>query len=63
MISTQDWDDTQRLWDYHQMGMHFILVSPRSLSRRSIMCGECMEGFTLADYPRGDPPLCVISGR
>ncbi|MFF9853825.1 YdcF family protein [Streptomyces litmocidini] len=59
MISTQDWDDTQRLWDYHQMGH-----TPRPCS---VAIGLGSHDLGVADtavdlYRRGMAPLLVFTG-
>ncbi|MFB6840587.1 YdcF family protein [Streptomyces sp. NPDC056361] len=59
MISTQDWTDTQRLWDYHQMGH-----TPRPCS---VAIGLGSHDLGVADaavdlYRRGMAPLLVFTG-
>ncbi|MGW6968032.1 YdcF family protein [Streptomyces zaomyceticus] len=59
MISTQDWADTQRLWDYHQMGH-----TPRPCS---VAIGLGSHDLGVADaavdlYKRGMAPLIVFTG-
>ncbi|MBX9423815.1 YdcF family protein [Streptomyces lateritius] len=59
MISTQDCDDTQRLWDYHQMGH-----TPRPCS---VAIGLGSHDLGVADaaadlYKRGMTPLLVFTG-
>ena len=59
MISTQDWADTQRLWDYHQMGH-----TPRPCS---VAVGLGSHDLGVADaavdlYKRGMAPLLVFTG-
>ncbi|MFE5912650.1 YdcF family protein [Streptomyces wedmorensis] len=59
MISTQDWADTQRLWDYHQMGH-----TPRPCS---VAIGLGSHDLGVADtaadlYRRGMAPLLVFTG-
>ncbi|MFC9390432.1 YdcF family protein [Streptomyces venezuelae] len=59
MISTQDWADTQRLWDYHQMGH-----TPRPCS---VAIGLGSHDLGVADtavdlYKRGMAPLLVFTG-
>ncbi|MEV7565184.1 YdcF family protein [Streptomyces tanashiensis] len=59
MISTQDWADTQRLWDYHQMGH-----TPRACS---VAIGLGSHDLGVADaavdlYKRGMAPLLVFTG-
>lgn len=59
MISTQDWADTQRLWDYHQMGH-----TPRPCS---VAIGLGSHDLGVADaaanlYERGMAPLLVFTG-
>ncbi|MFJ8665149.1 YdcF family protein [Streptomyces sp. NPDC093600] len=59
MISTQDWADTQRLWDYHQMGH-----TPRPCS---VAIGLGSHDLGVADaaanlYKRGMTPLLVFTG-
>ncbi len=59
MISTQNWADTRRLWDYHQMGH-----TPRPCSV-GIGLGSHDLGVadTAADlYERGMAPLIVFTG-
>ncbi|MEV5017256.1 YdcF family protein [Streptomyces sp. NPDC053780] len=59
MISTQNWADTRRLWDYHQMGH-----TPRPCS---VAIGLGSHDLGVADtaaelYERGMAPLIVFSG-
>ncbi|MEV4942213.1 YdcF family protein [Streptomyces zaomyceticus] len=59
MISTRDWADTQRLWDYHQMGH-----TPRPCS---VAIGLGSHDLGVADaavdlYKRGMAPLLVFTG-
>ncbi|MYX34155.1 MULTISPECIES: YdcF family protein [unclassified Streptomyces] len=59
MISTQDWADTRRLWDYHQMGH-----TPRPCS---VALGLGSHDLGVADtavdlYKRGMAPLLVFTG-
>ncbi|CAM5374247.1 YdcF family protein [Streptomyces tanashiensis] len=59
MISTQDWADTQLLWDYHQMGH-----TPRPCS---VAIGLGSHDLGVADaavdlYRRGMAPLLVFTG-
>ncbi|MFF5922967.1 YdcF family protein [Streptomyces flavochromogenes] len=59
MISTQDWADTQRLWDYHQMGH-----TPRPCS---VAIGLGSHDLGVADaavdlYRRGMAPLLLFTG-
>ncbi|MFD3455425.1 YdcF family protein [Streptomyces sp. NPDC058691] len=59
MISTQDWSDTRRLWDYHQMGH-----TPRPCS---VAIGLGSHDLGVADtavnlYKRGMAPLLVFTG-
>lgn len=59
MISAQDWADTQRLWDYHQMGH-----APRPCS---VAIGLGSHDLGVADtavdlYERGMAPLLVFTG-
>ncbi|WP_017236153.1 YdcF family protein [Streptomyces sp. SS] len=59
MISTQDWADTQRLWDYHQMG--------HTLRPCSVAIGLGSHDLGVADtaadlYRRGMAPLLVFTG-
>ncbi|MEU7122908.1 YdcF family protein [Streptomyces zaomyceticus] len=59
MISTQDWADTQRLWDYHHMGH-----TPRPCS---VAIGLGSHDLGVADaavdlYKRGMAPLIVFTG-
>ncbi|GHG29651.1 YdcF family protein [Streptomyces zaomyceticus] len=59
MISTQDWADTQRLWDYHQMGH-----TPRPCS---VAIGLGSHDLGVADaavdlYKRGMAPLIMFTG-
>ncbi|APE23024.1 YdcF family protein [Streptomyces venezuelae] len=59
MISTQDWADAQRLWDYHQMGH-----TPRACS---VAIGLGSHDLGVADvavdlYKRGMAPLLVFTG-
>jgi uncharacterized SAM-binding protein YcdF (DUF218 family) len=59
VISTQDWADTQRLWDYHQMGH-----TPRPCS---VAIGLGSHDLGVADtavdlYRRGMAPLLVFTG-
>ncbi|CUM39534.1 YdcF family protein [Streptomyces gardneri] len=59
MISTQDWADTQRLWDYHQMGH-----TPRPCS---VAIGLGSHDLGVADaavdlYKRGMAPILVFTG-
>ncbi|CAM5284652.1 MULTISPECIES: YdcF family protein [Streptomyces] len=59
MISTQNWADTRRLWDYHQMGH-----APRPCS---VAIGLGSHDLGVADtaadlYERGMVPLIVFTG-
>ncbi|MGI5482997.1 YdcF family protein [Streptomyces lavendofoliae] len=59
MISAQDWADTRRLWDYHQMGH---VVRPCSVA-----IGLGSHDLAVADtavelYRRGLAPLLVFTG-
>lgn len=59
MISSQDWADTQRLWDYHQMGH-----TPRPCS---VAIGLGSHDLGVADtavdlYRRDMAPLLVFTG-
>lgn len=59
MISTQDWADTQCLWDYHQMG--------HALRPCSVAIGLGSHDLGVADtavelYRHGLAPLLVFSG-
>ncbi|GAB2831842.1 YdcF family protein [Streptomyces pratens] len=59
MISTQDWADTRRLWEYHQMG--------HSLRPCSVAIGLGSHDLGVADtavdlYRRGMAPLLVFTG-
>ncbi|MEU5985073.1 YdcF family protein [Streptomyces sp. NPDC047434] len=59
MISAQDWADTQRLWDYHQMGH-----TPQPCS---VAIGLGSHDLGVADtavdlYKRGLAPLLVFTG-
>ncbi|MFF3251231.1 YdcF family protein [Actinacidiphila glaucinigra] len=59
MISAQDWADTRRLWDYHQMGH-----TPRPCS---VAVGLGSHDLSVADtavdlYKRGMAPLLVFTG-
>ncbi|MGW2058320.1 YdcF family protein [Streptomyces sp. NPDC001840] len=59
MISTQDWADTRRLWDYHQMGH-----TPRPCS---VAIGLGSHDLGVADtavdlYKHGMAPLLVFTG-
>lgn len=59
MISAQDWADTQRLWDYHQMGH-----TPRPCS---VAIGLGSHDLGVADtavdlYRHGMAPLLVFTG-
>ncbi|MGW0597210.1 YdcF family protein [Streptomyces sp. NPDC002776] len=59
MISTQDWADARRVWDYHQMGH-----SPRPCS---VAIGLGSHDLGVADtavdlYKRGMAPLLVFTG-
>ncbi|MFE0372973.1 YdcF family protein [Streptomyces tendae] len=59
MISTQNWADTRRLWEYHQMGH-----TPRSCS---VAIGLGSHDLGVADtaaelYERGMAPLIVFTG-
>ncbi|MCW8116849.1 MULTISPECIES: YdcF family protein [Streptomyces violaceoruber group] len=59
MISTQNWADTRRLWDYHQMGH-----TPRPCS---VAIGLGSHDLGVADtaadlYERGMTPLIVFTG-
>ncbi|MCO4695218.1 YdcF family protein [Streptomyces sp. RO-S4] len=59
MISTQDWADARRVWDYHQMGH-----APR---RCSVAIGLGSHDLGVADtavdlYKRGLAPLLVFTG-
>ncbi|MFF0694386.1 YdcF family protein [Streptomyces tendae] len=59
MISTQNWADTRRLWDYHQMG-----YAPRPCS---VAIGLGSHDLGVADtaadlYERGMVPLIVFTG-
>ncbi|GAB3175696.1 YdcF family protein [Streptomyces incanus] len=59
MISTQDWADARRLWEYHQMG--------HSLRPCSVAIGLGSHDLGVADtavdlYKRGMAPLLVFTG-
>ncbi|MGR4882128.1 YdcF family protein [Streptomyces sp. LARHCF249] len=59
MITTQDWSDTRRLWEYHQMGHE-----PRPCS---VAIGLGSHDLGVADaavdlYRRGMAPVLVFSG-
>ncbi|WP_030898249.1 YdcF family protein [Streptomyces sp. NRRL S-474] len=59
MISTQDWADARRVWDYHQMGH-----SPRPCS---VAIGLGSHDLGVADtavdlYKRGMAPLLLFTG-
>ncbi|MFB7290719.1 YdcF family protein [Actinacidiphila glaucinigra] len=59
MISTQDWADTRRLWDYHQMG--------HTLRPCSVAIGLGSHDLGVADtavdlYKRGMTPLLLFTG-
>ncbi|WP_108987217.1 YdcF family protein [Streptomyces coelicoflavus] len=59
MISTQNWADTRRLWEYHQMGR-----TPRPCS---VAIGLGSHDLGVADtaaelYERGMAPLIVFTG-
>lgn len=59
MISTQDWADVRRVWDYHQMGH-----SPRPCS---VAIGLGSHDLGVADtavdlYKRGMTPLLLFTG-
>ncbi|GAA2541495.1 MULTISPECIES: YdcF family protein [Streptomyces] len=59
MISTQDWADARRVWDYHQMGH-----APRPCS---VAIGLGSHDLGVADtavdlYKRGMAPLLVFTG-
>ncbi|MFF3943482.1 YdcF family protein [Streptomyces sp. NPDC001902] len=59
MISAQDWADTRRLWDYHQMGH-----TPRPCS---VAVGLGSHDLSVADtavdlYKHGMAPLLVFTG-
>ncbi|MFF8832300.1 YdcF family protein [Streptomyces sp. NPDC015131] len=59
MISAQDWADTRRLWDYHQMG--------HALRPCSVAIGLGSHDLGVADtavelYRRGLAPLLVFTG-
>lgn len=59
MISTQNWADTRRLWNYHQMGH-----TPRPCS---VAIGLGSHDLSVADtaadlYERGMAPLIVFTG-
>ncbi|MEV5363663.1 YdcF family protein [Streptomyces cellulosae] len=59
MISTQDWADARRVWDYHQMGH-----TPRPCS---VAIGLGSHDLGVADtavdlYKRGMAPLLVFTG-
>lgn len=59
MITAQDWADTRRLWDYHQMGH-----APRPCS---VAIGLGSHDLGVADtavdlYKRGMAPLLVFTG-
>ncbi|MFF3250102.1 YdcF family protein [Actinacidiphila glaucinigra] len=59
MISAQDWAETRRLWDYHQMGH-----TPRPCS---VAVGLGSHDLSVADtavdlYKRGMAPLLVFTG-
>ncbi|MEU5092404.1 YdcF family protein [Streptomyces sp. NPDC021356] len=59
MISSQDWADTRRLWDYHQMG--------HSVRPCSVAIGLGSHDLGVADtaadlYRRGMAPLLVFTG-
>lgn len=59
MISTQDWADARRVWEYHQMGH-----SPRPCS---VAIGLGSHDLGMADtavdlYKRGMAPLLLFTG-
>ncbi|MFC8874460.1 YdcF family protein [Streptomyces ardesiacus] len=59
MISTQNWADTRRLWEYHQMG--------HTLRPCSVAIGLGSHDLGVADtaaelYERGMAPLIVFTG-
>ncbi|MFB7598802.1 YdcF family protein [Streptomyces sp. NPDC056160] len=59
MISSQDWADTRRLWEYHQMG--------HSVRPCSVAIGLGSHDLGVADtaadlYRRGMAPLLVFTG-
>ncbi|WP_369272179.1 YdcF family protein [Streptomyces sp. R11] len=59
MISTQDWADARRIWDYHQMG--------HPLRPCSVAIGLGSHDLGVADtavelYQRGMAPLLVFTG-
>ncbi|MBJ6645023.1 YdcF family protein [Streptomyces sp. BSE7-9] len=59
MISTQDWADARRVWDYHQMG--------HALRPCSVAIGLGSHDLGVADtavdlYKRGLAPLLVFTG-
>ncbi|MFC8270422.1 YdcF family protein [Streptomyces cinereoruber] len=59
MISTQDWADTQRLWDYHQMG-HTTRPCSVAIGLGSHDLGVADAAVDL--YKRGMAPLLVFTG-
>ncbi|KMO97999.1 YdcF family protein [Streptomyces roseus] len=59
MISTQDWADTRRLWEYHQMG-HALRPCSVALGLGSHDLGVADTAVDL--YRTGMAPLLVFSG-
>ncbi|MGW2081967.1 YdcF family protein [Streptomyces sp. NPDC001939] len=59
MISTQAWADTQRLWDYHQMG-HSVRPCSVAIGLGSHDLGVADTAVAL--YKRGIAPLLVFTG-
>ncbi|MGW8685803.1 YdcF family protein [Streptomyces sp. NPDC055817] len=59
MISTQAWADTQRLWDYHQMG-HTVRPCSVAIGLGSHDLGVADTAVAL--YKRGMAPLLVFTG-
>ncbi|MEU9977959.1 YdcF family protein [Streptomyces sp. NPDC051014] len=59
MISTQDWADTRRLWEYHQMG-HALRACSVAIGLGSHDLGVADTAIDL--YERGMVPLLVFTG-
>ncbi|MGJ5827280.1 YdcF family protein [Streptomyces ossamyceticus] len=59
MISTQAWDDTRRLWSYHQMG-HTLRPCSVAIGLGSHDLGVANTAVEL--YKRGLVPLLVFTG-
>ncbi|WP_329457890.1 YdcF family protein [Streptomyces sp. NBC_01497] len=59
MISTQAWDDAQRLWDYHQVG-HTLRPCSVAIGLGSHDLGVADTAVSL--YKRGLTPLLVFTG-